>query len=123
MRLGCLLNGGCRTGILTLAKEICLLSPVLHDRSGADQVRADISAAGREQQAAIERIERVENGLANNASEAGRISEGLGSVAESIAGVEKRIDSSQGKLTDSAGLIAEGQRILGQVRARCQSRE
>ena len=95
-----------------------MLSPVQPDRSGADQVRTDLSAAGREQQAAADRIEGVANGLADSAAEAGRISEGLGGVAESIAGAESRIDSSQGKLIDSAGLIAEGQRILAGVRAR-----
>ncbi len=84
--------------LLAIGLTWYLLGPVQHDRSGADQVRTDISAVEREQQAAVDRVERVENGLADSAAEAGRVSAGLGGVAEAVAGVESRIDSSQGKL-------------------------
>jgi peptidoglycan hydrolase CwlO-like protein len=111
-------------GTVCLLVGLCiawyLFGTVQHDRSGADRVRTDISAAQREQQAAAERLGAIENGLDASAAEAGRVSGGLGGVAESIAGAESRIDSSQGKLTDSAGLIAEGQRILAGIRARGQ---
>jgi peptidoglycan hydrolase CwlO-like protein len=89
--------------------------------SGADAVRANLSAAGQQQQAAIDRLSTIENGLDASAAKAGTISAGLGDTAKSIATVESRIDSSEAKLTDSAELIAEGQRILATVRARGQS--
>ena len=94
---------------------------VSNSGSGADAVRSDLSAVGQQQQAAIDGLGRIENGLDSGAAEAGRVSAGLGDTAKSITTVENRIDGSEAKLTDSAGLIAEGERILATVRARGQS--
>lgn len=73
-------------------------------RRGIESIRNELNAA-------TERINNIERGLDASAAEAGRISEGLGDTATSIATVERRIEVSQGRLTES-------QRILRQVRER-----
>jgi septal ring factor EnvC (AmiA/AmiB activator) len=88
--------------------------------SGVDQVRTDLQSTRTEQRQAIERIESITTGLENSESEAGRISEGLGGIADTVTTVEGRINESQSQLTTSADLLREGQRILKQVRERGQ---
>ena len=93
---------------------------VFDDRTGANEVRADLRTTADQQQAAIERLGNIENGLANSAKHVGEVSSGLGDVTGTINHVETRIDDSQNRASDSASLIAEGQRILEGVRARGQ---
>lgn len=86
--------------------------------SGIDKARTDIQSARDKQQSAIDRLGTVETGLDRSTAEAGRISTGLKDTAGAITTVEGRITESENRLNSSAGLIAEGKSILGQIRAR-----
>ncbi|WP_143050599.1 hypothetical protein [Propionispora vibrioides] len=88
---------------------------------GADQVRSDLSAVGQQQSAAIDGLGRIETGLSDGAAKVGTISAGLNDTTKSIAATESRIDASQNAARSSSELIAEGQRILGQVRERSKN--
>jgi len=91
------------------------------DGNRIDEIRADISAIADQQQAAIDRLGTIGNGLSDSAAEAGRISEGLGDTTGTIAGVEDRISASQERVSDSQQLIREGIGILQTVRSREQT--
>jgi len=84
------------------------------------ELRNDISAVREQQRTVINRLGAIENGLDASADEAGRISEGLGSVAGEIATVEGRVTESQDRARDSTGLIRQGQSILDQIKQRGQ---
>lgn len=82
-----------------------LFTPNIPDnRSGIDEVRDHLQSVREQQQSALDRIEVIESGIADAKDTADR--------------VDASISTSQGLSTDSAGLIAEGQSILGDVRQR-----
>jgi methyl-accepting chemotaxis protein len=87
-------------------------------RARVDQVRDNIQSAGDQQQQAAQRLDTIKTGLDTSAAESGRVSTGLGKIADTIAGTERRIDSSKDQSNDSASLIAEGKRIVEQIKQR-----
>lgn len=91
------------------------------DGERINEIRTDIQSIGDQQQTAIEGLGRIENGLSDSAAEAGRVSTGLGDVAESVTSIEDRISASQERVRDSAELIREGKSILAGIRARGQA--
>lgn len=117
--------------VLAVAVCVCayVFGPDLISGNGrVDQVKDNLSTVRSEQSSAIGNIGAAKDGINIGSAEAGRIAEGIGKVAEGVRGVETSLDSSNGKVnsstnisTDSAGLIAEGQRILEQVRKRGQT--
>ena len=90
------------------------------DRDRINEIRSDLRSVEQQQQSAIDGLAGIENGLDDSAATIGRISDGISNTTKSIATVENRIDSSQAKLADSSGLIAEGKRIVRQIRTRGQ---
>lgn len=87
-------------------------------RARVDQIRDNIQSVGDQQQQAAERLDTIKTGLETSAAESGRISTGLGKVTDTIAGTERRIDSSKEQSNDSASLIGEGKRIIEQIKQR-----
>lgn len=101
---------------------------IISGNGRVDQVKDNLSTVRSEQSSAIGNIGAAKDGINIGSAEAGRIADGIGKVAEGIGGVETSLDRSNGKVdtstklsTDSAGLIAEGQRILEQVGKRGQA--
>ena len=92
-------------------------------RGGADQVRTDIQSAMGEQSSAIERLGTITAGLDDSAAKAGELSARVGTAADTVAAVESRISDGEDRTRTSQQLIAEGQRIVGQIRARGPSRD
>jgi len=109
--------------LLAVASWYLFSSRLPDNGSRVNEIGADISAVGVEQQSAIDRLGTIENGLSDSAAEAGRVSEGLGDTTGTIAGVEDRISASQDRVRDSAEIIREGQSIISGVRARGQVRD
>ena len=93
-------------------------SSVSDNRSGADQIRADIQSAGEQQSAAIDRLGTIEAGLDDSAAKAGELSAGIGNTAEAIAGIESRIGEGAERTRTSQQLAREGRRILQTIRER-----
>jgi outer membrane murein-binding lipoprotein Lpp len=83
-----------------------------------NEIKSDLQSVGDKQQSAIVRLGTIENGLTDSASKAASISEGLGNTSKSIDTVKDRISIDQNRLTDSASLISEGQRIIYNVQQR-----
>lgn len=111
------------TAMLLVAVAVAawyLFSSIPNDRGRVDQIGADIHTARDQQQSAAERLDTIQGGLDNSASETGRISGGLGSVAETISGAAERVDTSQERIANSQQLVREGQRILAAVHKRGQ---
>lgn len=77
---------------------------VHNDGAGVDKVRDDLSAAGEQQRETLDRLEAIESGTRDAQKSADR--------------ADVAISAGQAITDDSAGLIAEGQRILAGIRQR-----
>ncbi len=86
--------------------------------NGADQVRADIQSAVKQQSSAIDRLGDIEARLDDSAAKAGELSAGIGFAAEAIADIESRIGESKERLGTSQQIIDSGRRILAEIRKR-----
>lgn len=91
-------------------------SSVPYNGNGIDEIRNDIHGIEEQQRDTDRRLESVENGLNDSAGRLGEISAGIGQTERSIDRIKSGIEQSEEHITNDAGRIAEGQRILERIR-------
>lgn len=78
----------------------------------ADTITNDIRSVGYQQQSAITGVGNAQDRINDGSAEVGRVSEGIGTVAESIKHSQSGLEESITRSKSSADLIAEGKSIL-----------
>lgn len=85
---------------------------VLPDNTGRiDAIRAELDTVRKQQQSAIDRISRVEKGLADSVDRVERTESAVNNATD-------RITVSQERVTDSAKLISDSKRIISDIKQR-----
>lgn len=96
--------------VLAIALAYCLFS--VHDNAGrVDAIKQQLDTVSRDQQSAIDRLSKIETGLADSI----RTTDAAKTAVDDAAG---RIEQSQGRVNTSADLISDSQRIINAVRER-----
>ena len=100
-----------------------LFGYVSDQRARTDAIRDQLDAVSNSQQSVIDRLGKLENGLADSQKQVERISGTVGAAAGAVNSAQERIEQSQERVRTSAEILADCQRILREVRARGQSGE
>jgi len=95
--------------VALIASSWYVFAGVSSNRSAIDAVRAELSDVRTKQQSAIDRLDKIESGLATSINTVGAIESSVSNVADTIS-------ISQGRIADSAGAIEPSKRILNDIR-------
>ena len=88
------------------------------DGDRIDAVKSELADVKAKQQTVIDRLDVIENGLADSANAVGTVADEIGESTSTVITVEERISNSQERVTDSQQLIDENIAILNSIKER-----